>query len=105
MAFLERRSVLQVLSDHVRRQDCILTGKHVQKVEEDEKGATVFCADGTHYRGDIVVGADGVNSTVRHEMWRAVETQKTQLNGFNVDKERNGESYESWLRVFPEISG
>lgn len=92
--------MLQVLSNHVRRKDCILTGKHVQKIEQDATGAIVFCADGTHYRGDIVVGADGVKSTVRREIWRFAETQTAQLDGFNVDKERNSEFAESIWRVF-----
>lgn len=80
--------MLQILANHIQRKECILANKRVQKISQDPKGATVFCTDGTQYRGDIVVGADGVNSTVRHEMWRAAESQHT----FNVKKESASKS-------------
>ena len=81
--------MLKILHDHLRRKDCILTNKRVQRIDQGPKGATVTCTDGTQYRGDIVVGADGVNSTVRVEMWRAAETQH---KGFDVEKERRSKS-------------
>lgn len=36
----------------------------------DNDQVTVRTQDGSVYTGDIVVGADGVHSTVRQEMWR-----------------------------------
>lgn len=75
--------MLRILAEHVKRGECILTKKRVQKISQDPQGATVFCADGTQYRGDIVVGADGVYSTVRREMWRVAENKQT----FDVKKE------------------
>lgn len=34
-----------------------------------------MCEDGTSYTGDILVGADGVNSKARSEMWRLADEQ------------------------------
>jgi 2-polyprenyl-6-methoxyphenol hydroxylase-like FAD-dependent oxidoreductase len=51
----------------------LLTGKHVQAIEDDENGVTVTTKDGGVYKGDIVIGADGVWSTVRQSMWKAME--------------------------------
>jgi 2-polyprenyl-6-methoxyphenol hydroxylase-like FAD-dependent oxidoreductase len=50
----------------------MLLNKTVKSVEHDDSGVTVYCEDGSSYRGDIVVGCDGVNSkaSVRSEMWR-----------------------------------
>lgn len=74
VAFLERQSLLETLSRHIQRKDRILTNKKVQSIKQDEEMATIFCADGTSYSGDIVVGADGIHSITRREMWRAAET-------------------------------
>lgn len=43
----------------------VLPGKEVVAVEQDDDGATAHCADGTSYRGDLLVGADGLHSAVR----------------------------------------
>ncbi|KFA67205.1 hypothetical protein S40285_06281 [Stachybotrys chlorohalonatus IBT 40285] len=72
LALVQRRTLLQSLADHLQHgKGRVLTGKKVQRVEQDEYGATVFCSDGTAHHGDIVVGADGVRSKVREEMWKA----------------------------------
>ncbi|KAK7906569.1 FAD binding domain protein [Apiospora marii] len=67
-----------------RRQ--VLTGKRVDTIQQDDAGATVYCTDGSSYHGDIVVGADGVRSKVRQEMWRASEEKG--IGEIDVKKER-----------------
>ncbi|EGC30572.1 hypothetical protein DICPUDRAFT_41313, partial [Dictyostelium purpureum] len=42
-------------------------GKRLESYREDETGVTVHFEDGTSERGDIVVGADGVRSSVRKQ--------------------------------------
>lgn len=37
-------------------------GKKLRSVEEGERGVTVYFEDGTSASGDMLVGADGVNS-------------------------------------------
>ncbi|MFD2469981.1 FAD-dependent oxidoreductase [Amycolatopsis silviterrae] len=68
-------------------EENIRTGKEVVGYTEDEVGVTVHYADGERERGDLLVGADGLNSHVRrklipgseshyyeegHHVWRAV---------------------------------
>jgi 2-polyprenyl-6-methoxyphenol hydroxylase-like FAD-dependent oxidoreductase len=47
----------------------ILVNKRVSEVTETAEGVQVHVEDGSTYEGDIVVGCDGVNSTVREFMW------------------------------------
>lgn len=50
------------------------TGKFLTRYEEKEDGVTVYFNDGTSARGDILIGADGSSSTIRHQL----------LNGFQA---------------------
>lgn len=68
---LERREFLQVLYDELPDKSKILTGKRVQHVVDNEDEAYVELKDGSVERGDIIVGGDGVHSTVREVMWNA----------------------------------
>ncbi|KAI0007152.1 putative monooxygenase [Xylariaceae sp. FL0662B] len=43
-------------------------GKKVKEVQDDENGVRLLFEDGTTATGDIVVGADGVNSIVREHL-------------------------------------
>ncbi|KAL3417499.1 early conidial development-2 [Phlyctema vagabunda] len=43
-------------------------GKRVSRVEHDDHGVTVYFEDGTNAKGDFLVGADGVRSTVRGQL-------------------------------------
>lgn len=43
----------------------VVTGKEVVAVEQTDTAAHVQCADGSTYRGDAVIGADGLRSAVR----------------------------------------
>ncbi|CZR65573.1 uncharacterized protein PAC_15473 [Phialocephala subalpina] len=71
--FMERQLMLRILSNHIRDRSKILLNKYVKKVEHHADKVSVYCKDGTVYDGDIVVGADGVSSIVRQEMWRAAD--------------------------------
>ncbi|KAK1462251.1 hypothetical protein CMEL01_14218 [Colletotrichum melonis] len=76
IAFLDRQTVLQVLYDNIRDKSKILTSKRVTKIELSEHDSSAFTADGLEYTGDILIGADGVHSTVRREMKRLARKLK-----------------------------
>ncbi|MBI3144686.1 MAG: 3-hydroxybenzoate 6-monooxygenase [Pseudogulbenkiania sp.] len=44
-----------------------LTGTHVERVEQDADGVTVYDQHGNAYRGIALIGADGVKSVVRKQ--------------------------------------
>ncbi len=44
-------------------------GKRLVGVEQDEKSATAIFADGTSETGDVLIGADGINSRVLKLVW------------------------------------
>ncbi|GKT42532.1 FAD-dependent monooxygenase andE [Colletotrichum spaethianum] len=68
--FMERYQLLNVLYDHLKEKKRIFVNKKVRRVESLEDSALVHIADGLVFEGQIVVGADGVRSTIRQEMWR-----------------------------------
>ncbi|KAK3682864.1 FAD binding domain-containing protein [Podospora appendiculata] len=51
----------------------IHTGKVVQSIQTNDKGITVTCADDTTHTGSMILGVDGVNSTIR----RLIASQPT----------------------------
>lgn len=63
----------------------VFTGKRVKNVVDNEDGAYVELQDGSVEKGDLVVGCDGVHSTVREAMWTIAN--KT-IPGFISSKEK-----------------
>ncbi|GME31293.1 putative FAD binding domain protein [Neofusicoccum parvum] len=74
--FIDRQMVLQALYDHLKSKDKVLTNKRVVKVSHQDSGVSVTTKDRTVYQGDILVGADGIHSAVRAEMWKIAEQIK-----------------------------
>ncbi|KAL4890998.1 hypothetical protein BDV59DRAFT_209334 [Aspergillus ambiguus] len=77
ISFLDRQKVLAVLYDHLAEdQSKVRLNAKAIRIEHTETSAIVHCADGSEWTGDIVVGADGVHSLVRNEMWNRMEKQQ-----------------------------
>lgn len=70
MIFLDRQKLLQILYNNIKDKSRILTAKRVIRTQLIDGGVEVIASDGTKISGDILVGADGIHSTVRQEMWR-----------------------------------
>lgn len=70
MVFFERRMVIDVLYKHIRQKDKVLTSRRVVDFEMDEHGVSAKCQDGSVHRGSILIGADGIRSTVARQMSR-----------------------------------
>ncbi|KAI9042944.1 FAD-dependent monooxygenase spyC [Aspergillus affinis] len=92
LAFLERRRLLQSLYSSLRDQSRVLVDRTVVSVQQNEGDISVVrVEDGSIYRGDLVVGADGVHSRVRREMWRLAEFHQPvgithqEKNGMKID--------------------
>ena len=86
---LERRGFLEVLWENLPDKSKVLFRKEVTNVVENDNGVEVFLSDGTSEKGDIVVGADGVHSTVREAMW----TRANRLQPGIIDvKEKKGKT-------------
>ncbi|KAF2157138.1 FAD/NAD(P)-binding domain-containing protein [Myriangium duriaei CBS 260.36] len=73
--FLDRQLVLRTLYDSLQDKSRIHLNKRVAHVDTSEEGVTLKCTDGSAYNGHVLVGCDGVNSAVRHEMWRLADEQ------------------------------
>ncbi|GKT69016.1 FAD/NAD(P)-binding domain-containing protein [Colletotrichum tofieldiae] len=67
--FLDRQMVIQVLYDNIQDKSKIVTKKRIKAIKNIESRVTVTVEDGSTYSGDILVGADGIHSTVRRKMW------------------------------------
>src|SRR4051794_39666576 len=50
--------------------------KRVEAVGQDEESVTVTFSDGTTETGDLLIGADGVNSQVLEAVWPGVSTKR-----------------------------
>jgi FAD dependent monooxygenase len=57
------------LYDNLPDQLTIKLNKRVESIQHHETGVRVLLTDGTVEEGDIVIGADGVHSSVRSQMW------------------------------------
>lgn len=65
--------VLEALWRNLKHQNSVLVKKKVTTVELEPSRVKVVTGDGSSYYGDILVGADGVHSKVRNEMWRLAD--------------------------------
>lgn len=74
--FMERRAIIQTLYDNLAHKSSVLTGKGVAKVDLTSQGVRVMTSDGSLYSGDVLIGADGVHSSVRAHMWDIAAMQR-----------------------------
>lgn len=49
--------------------------KKMVSFQQDARGVTIHCADGTSYGGDVLVGADGTYSSVRENLYRDLKAK------------------------------
>lgn len=90
--FLDRRMVIQVLYDTIQDKSKVLTSKRVTAVENMDTSIMVTTRDGSTYSGDILVGADGIHSTVRQQMLLAAR-----LEANTIYSEENGKRLIVWV--------
>lgn len=71
--------LLATLYDNLNNKDRVITGAKAQKINTlTGGGVEVVTLDGQVFKGDLLVGADGVYSSVRQEMWRLAGEMETE---------------------------
>jgi 2-polyprenyl-6-methoxyphenol hydroxylase-like FAD-dependent oxidoreductase len=65
MLFMRRNLMETLYSKLPDRERHVLPNKKVSGIEQDDTSVTVTCTDGSVFKGDILVGCDGVHSAVR----------------------------------------
>lgn len=85
---VDRQMIVETLWRNLKHKDKVLLSKKVVKVELEPSRVKAVTADGSSYYGDILVGADGVHSNVRNEMWRLADTLEP---GYIPASEHTGE--------------
>ena len=68
---MERRNFLRIVHAQLPDKSKILEGKRVVDVTDNDEGVRVELQDGTFEEGDILIGCDGVHSSVRELMWKS----------------------------------
>ncbi|PVH97986.1 FAD/NAD(P)-binding domain-containing protein, partial [Periconia macrospinosa] len=76
--FLSRHDCLRILLAKIQRKSCIHLRQEVVGIKTGAVGqrARAETKDGSVFTGDIVVGADGVRSTVREQLWKMADTER-----------------------------
>lgn len=68
---LERWQFVDILYQSLRDKSKVYTSCGAVKVEHLEHGVRIETQNGCIFTGSIAVGADGVHSRIRQEMWNA----------------------------------
>ncbi|KAF5979197.1 hydroxylase [Fusarium bulbicola] len=68
--FIDRQMLMQVLYNKLESKASVHPGQKVVSALELDNGIQVTTDKGKVFEGDILVGADGIYSTARKEMWR-----------------------------------
>ncbi|KAJ4177887.1 hypothetical protein NW755_013576 [Fusarium falciforme] len=69
-SFIDRQMLLEILYNNLKRKASVLSGQRAVSVKILDHGVEVITSKGEVYRGDVLIGADGIHSAVRKEMWR-----------------------------------
>jgi 2-polyprenyl-6-methoxyphenol hydroxylase-like FAD-dependent oxidoreductase len=81
----------------------------LQRVEQDGNGVTALFADGSRERGDLLIGADGIRSTVREQMMPEVQPSyagyvawRVMLDEKDIPQQVRDEVFEHYSFCLPE---
>ncbi|KAJ5827572.1 hypothetical protein N7447_004335 [Penicillium robsamsonii] len=84
---LDRQKVLEILLKKYPATSNVMTDKRVSEVRLGVNSVSVLTDDGDVFEGDLIVGADGVHSRTRSEMWRLADSMDP---GYISQKEKKG---------------
>ncbi|WP_050897093.1 alpha/beta hydrolase fold domain-containing protein [Patulibacter medicamentivorans] len=83
MLQIHRADLLNVLVDALP-EGTFLLDRPVAGVEQDETGATVRCVNGETFRADAVIGADGLKSRTREQLFGSAEPRFSGTLGWRL---------------------
>ncbi|KAI1106917.1 FAD binding domain protein [Jackrogersella minutella] len=83
--FFDRQWLLRVLYDKLQHPERVLPNKRAVKIDHKGRGVEVTTKDGDKFFGTLVIGTDGIHSTVRSEMFR--NGNELQPGYFDSDEE------------------
>ncbi|KAJ1324860.1 FAD dependent monooxygenase [Microdochium nivale] len=89
--FFDRQWLLKVLYERLRNKNKVFVNQKVQTISTGPSGVEVKTASGDVFSGSIIIGADGVHSTVRREMRRLADERSPGY--FSPGEEDNVPSY------------
>ncbi|KKK27368.1 hypothetical protein ARAM_002289 [Aspergillus rambellii] len=76
ISFLERQKLLAALHHAVSDKSKLILSCKVVQIDHLENSVQVKTEDGRVFKGDLLVGADGVHSKTREQMWRMLQDDK-----------------------------
>ena len=71
--------LLQALFENIHDKGKLLLCKNIVGIEHKQHSVTVRCDDKSSFEGDILVGADGVGSKTRSELWNLADPMQPEL--------------------------
>jgi 2-polyprenyl-6-methoxyphenol hydroxylase-like FAD-dependent oxidoreductase len=75
-----RRDLMEVFYSKLpNRERYVVPNKKVSDIEQDDTSVMVTCADGSVFKGDVLIGCDGVHSIVRRLVFEQPDQQQTRL--------------------------
>ncbi|GME28065.1 FAD binding domain-containing protein [Neofusicoccum parvum] len=100
--FVHRQMIVQKLYENLKDKSKVLVNKKVVEVGQTGSTVTVKTEDGSSYKGDMLVGADGVHSKVRSEMWRLAHELQPE---YFPSSEKTVSSYKCIFGISNETKG
>lgn len=73
VGLFNRYDLVSILHNHIREKSRLLVNQKVVRIDGLEDKVVVHTAAGDVFEAQMIVGADGVHSAVRREMWRNAE--------------------------------
>ncbi|KAJ5715439.1 uncharacterized protein N7483_012620 [Penicillium malachiteum] len=101
--WMERSALLRVMYNHLSDKSKVLTGKRIKSVENSEDGAVVTTTDGSVFFGDMVIGTDGVHSSVRKAIVR--QAKERGLGSEYMEEDNVTSDFACIYGVSPKLGG